>query len=268
LRPFAFRCVLTCPRNLPRNLNDLPRQICLQRLPRGLHIALCNLLILPKNPVVLVPCDCHCGFDIDASAHEVCGDAAPCAVEYVALATGNEARLFECRFPGSAEVFNWLALPREDVFTSGDSQGMKALVVEVRQLRKDLQATNGYAVKAQILLYRLQVQEATVARVAQHLNDLRSKLDETQRHRRDVAATLKHFEELTDNSEISPASRKEFQQEISGRKSQLENLAVEEQQRQSAEIEAAEQLRAEQAKLSGLEDRVDRLEKDLGSNPR
>ena len=152
--------------------------------------------------------------------------------------------------------------------TSSDSQGMQALVAEVRQLRKDLQTTNGYALKAQILLYRLQVQEATVARVAQHLNDLRSKLDETQRHRRDVAATLKHFEELTDNSEISPASRKEFQQEISGRKSQLENLAVEEQQRQSAEIEAAEQLRAEQAKLSGLEDRVDRLEKDLGSNPR
>src|SRR5258708_38659467 len=147
--------------------------------------------------------------------------------------------------------------------TPTESQGMQALVTEVRQLRKDLQATNGYAVKAQILLYRLQVQEATVARVAQHLNDLRSKLDETQRHRRDVAATLKHFEELTDNSEISPASRKEFQQEISGRKSQLENLAVEEQQRQSAEIEAAEQLRAEQAKLSGLEDRVDRLEKDL-----
>src|SRR6266566_7444081 len=96
--------------------------------------------------------------------------------------------------------------------TSSESQGMQALVAEVRQLRKDLQTTNGYALKAQILLYRLQVQEATVARVAQHLNDLRSKLDETQRHRRDVAVTLKHFEELTDNSEISPASRKEFQQ--------------------------------------------------------
>src|SRR6266404_3879332 len=142
--------------------------------------------------------------------------------------------------------------------TSSESQGMQALVAEVRQLRKDLQTTNGYALKAQILLYRLQVQEATVARVAQHLNDSRSKLDETQRHRRDVAATLKHFEELTGNSEIYKASRKEFQQEISVKKSQLEGLAAEEQQMQSAEMEAAEQLRAEQAKLGGLEDRVDR----------
>jgi hypothetical protein len=35
---------------------------------------------------------------------------------------------------------------------------MQALVAEVRQLRKDLQSTNGYALKAQVLLYRLQVQ--------------------------------------------------------------------------------------------------------------
>jgi chromosome segregation ATPase len=144
---------------------------------------------------------------------------------------------------------------------------VQALVAEVRQLRKDLQTTNGYALKAQILLYRLQVQEATVARVSQYLSDLRSKLTETQRHRRDVAAALKHFEELTDDSEISPAARKEVQREISGKKSELESLAAEEQQRQTAEMEAEEQLRAEQAKLSGLEDRVDRLEKELGSNP-
>lgn len=57
--------------------------------------------------------------------------------------------------------------------TSSESQGMQALVAEVRELRKDLQTTNGYALKAQVLLYRLQVQEATVARVSQHLNDVR-----------------------------------------------------------------------------------------------
>jgi hypothetical protein len=150
---------------------------------------------------------------------------------------------------------------------STDSQGLQALVAEVRQLRKDLQTTNGNALKVQILFYRLQVQEATVGRVAQHLNDLRSQLAETQRHRRDVAAALKREEESLDNTEISPADRKQIQWEISGNKSILESLATEEQQRQSAEMEAEEQLRAEQAKLSGLEDRVDRLEKELGSSP-
>ncbi len=151
--------------------------------------------------------------------------------------------------------------------TSNDSQGMQALVAEVRQLRKDLQTTNGYALKAQILLYRLQVQEATVGRVSQHLNDVRSRLGETQRHRMDVAASLKRWEESLDNTEISPTDRKRVQGEISAKKSELESLAAEEQQRQTAEMEAQEQLRTEQAKLGGLEDRVDRLEKELDSSP-
>jgi chromosome segregation ATPase len=144
---------------------------------------------------------------------------------------------------------------------------MQALVAEVRQLRKDLQTTNGYALKAEILLHRLQVQEAAVARVAQHLNDVRSSLSETQGHRRDVAANLKQLEEFLESSEISPEVRKQVERQISGKKSELESLAAEEQQRQTAETEAEEQLRTEQAKLSALEDRVDRLEEELG-NPR
>jgi hypothetical protein len=80
---------------------------------------------------------------------------------------------------------------------------MQALVAEVRQLRKDLETSNGNAVKAQILLYRLQVQEATVALVSQHLSDLRSRLAEMQRHLRDVQAFLKQSESL-DNIHISP----------------------------------------------------------------
>ena len=149
--------------------------------------------------------------------------------------------------------------------TPNEPEGMQALVAEVRQLRKDLQTTNGYALKAEILLHRLQVQEAAVARVAQHLNDVRSSLSETQGHRRDVAANLKQLEEFLESSEISPEVRKQVERQISGKKSELESLAAEEQQRQNAETEAEEQLRTEQAKLSALEDRVDRLEEELGT---
>jgi transcriptional accessory protein Tex/SPT6 len=79
---------------------------------------------------------------------------------------------------------------------------------------------------------------------------------------------LKRNEEFLDNTEVSPTDRKQVQQEISRLKAELESLAGEEQQRQTAELEAEEQLRTEQAKLSGLEDRMDRLEKELDSNPR
>ncbi len=151
--------------------------------------------------------------------------------------------------------------------TPTDSQACN-LVAEVRQLRRDLQIINASALKAQILLSRLQAQEATVARVSQHLDDARSKLAETQEHRRQLVAIMKRNEELVDNTEISPASRKESQEVISRIKPQLEGLAAEEQDRQKREIESEEQLRTEQAKLGGLEDRLERLERDLLSNPK
>ena len=150
--------------------------------------------------------------------------------------------------------------------TSSDSEGMQALVAEVRQLRKDLQTSNGYALKAQVLLYRLQVQEATVARVSQHLNDVRSKLAGIQEHQRQLASAMKYYEKTADDSEASPARQKEAQQQVSSIKTELQSVAAQEQQAQTAEMEAEEQLRAEQAKLDSLEDRVDRLEKELGSN--
>jgi chromosome segregation ATPase len=145
---------------------------------------------------------------------------------------------------------------------------MQALVAEVHQLRKDLQTTNGYALKAQILLYRLQVQETTVARISQHLNDARLKLAETQNHRRRLVALMKENEELINNTEISPASQKEAQKVISTIKPELDSLADEEQELQRQETEAEQQLRTEQAKLDELEDRIERLEKDLGDNPK
>jgi chromosome segregation ATPase len=149
--------------------------------------------------------------------------------------------------------------------TATESQGMQALVAEVRQLRKDLQTSNGYGLKAQILLYRLQVQEATVARVSQHLNDLRSQLAQLQKHRRELEAFLKQSESL-DNAEMSPEARKQLQSDLTANKSDLEWLPAEEQQKQAGEQEAEQQLRAEQTKLNDLEERVDRLEKAL-DNP-
>jgi chromosome segregation ATPase len=160
-----------------------------------------------------------------------------------------------------------ISAPAVSQSTASDSGGMQALVAEVRQLRKDLQTTNGYALKAQILLYRLQVQEATVARVSQHLNDVRSKLAAIQERQRQLAGTMKYHEKIADDSGASPAQQKEAQQQVSSIKTELQSVAAQEQQAQTAEMEAEEQLRAEQAKLGSLEDRVDRLEKELGGNP-
>lgn len=150
--------------------------------------------------------------------------------------------------------------------TATESQGMQALVAEVRQLRKDLQTSNGNALKAQVLLYRMQFQETAIARASERFNEARSRLTGVQHHRTEVTTTLKRLEEALENTETSSEDRKRFQTEISANKQELEALAVEEQQQQSAEMDAEEQLRTEQAKLNDIEERVDRLEKAL-DNP-
>ena len=55
--------------------------------------------------------------------------------------------------------------------TTGDSQTLQALLLEVRQLRQDLQTTTIAGQRVQILIYRLQGQEAAVARASQRLDE-------------------------------------------------------------------------------------------------
>jgi hypothetical protein len=57
------------------------------------------------------------------------------------------------------------ALGQTNSKDSKDSQTLQALLMEVRQLRQDLEATALVTHKLQILLYRLQIQNATVARL-------------------------------------------------------------------------------------------------------
>ena len=151
--------------------------------------------------------------------------------------------------------------------TATESQGMQALVAEVRQLRMDLQATNRNALKAEVLFRHLQFQQAAVAQVSARLNNAREGITDIQRRRAAVAATLKQLQGSLDSTERPPADQKQTEDFISTNKAELELLATQEQQRQADEMEAEEQLRTEQAKLNDLEERVDRLEKALESNP-
>src|SRR2546428_11236927 len=147
--------------------------------------------------------------------------------------------------------------------TSTDSRTLQALLVEVRQLRQDLQTITVATQRAQILLYRLQVQEGAVARASQRLDDARAKLAETQSARKKLAAQIKSSEDFVSNTENSPGDRKQIEGWLPQGKARLESLESEEQQGQTREIEAEEQQRMEQAKLSGLQDQLDRIEKVL-----
>lgn len=145
---------------------------------------------------------------------------------------------------------------------STDSQTLQALLAEVRQLRQDLQATTVAAQRAQILLYRVQVQEAATTRASLRVDEARVKLAEIQSNRKNLAAQLKHFEDLQTHTD-NPAERKNMENVIPQIKARLETAADDEQQRQTRQIEAEEQFRTEQAKLSALQYQLDQLENAL-----
>jgi DNA repair exonuclease SbcCD ATPase subunit len=92
--------------------------------------------------------------------------------------------------------------------SSTDSQTLQALLAEVRQLRQDLQNITVAAQRAQILVYRLQLQQAAVARASQRLDDARSKLEAAQANRKKVAAEIKKYEEMLRETPRIRANRK------------------------------------------------------------
>src|SRR5713101_5835065 len=88
--------------------------------------------------------------------------------------------------------------------TPVESQTLQALLLEVRKLRLDLQTTTIAGQRAQILIYRLQGQEAAVARVSQRLDEAREKLARIQDERKHVATDVKQQEDFISNTENPP----------------------------------------------------------------
>ena len=159
-----------------------------------------------------------------------------------------------------------IAAPVLGQSASTDSQTLQSLLTEVRQLRHDLQTTTIAAQRAQILLYRLQGQEVGVARALQRLDDARARLTEIQAARVRLTSDIKQHEDFISHAENSPGERKQIEDLLPRLKTNLTSLESEEQQRQTRQMEAEDQLRQERAKLSGLQDQLDRLEKTLESS--
>jgi len=153
---------------------------------------------------------------------------------------------------------------------SNDSDTLKSLLSEVRLLRHDLQTTTVAAQRAQILVYRAQAQESVVRRTQERIDDTRSKLAQIQTEQRNRASTIKQIEDKRSQSETTTAEQKEIEQMLAQLKARFDADSNKEQETQAKLIESEEQLRLEQAKLAGLQDELDRLEKLLESlgNPK
>jgi chromosome segregation ATPase len=141
---------------------------------------------------------------------------------------------------------------------------LQALLAEVHQLRLDLQATTVTAQRVQILLYRVQLQQATTARAAARADEAHAKLADAQKHHARDAADLQQMQDWT-NTATDPEKAKVFRAQAADLKRQVESWSADEQQWQAKDAEAQSQLRAEQARLDELQDTLDRLDKALAS---
>lgn len=143
---------------------------------------------------------------------------------------------------------------------SADAQTLQNLVSEVHQLRQDLKSMASGMQRAQILFYRLQIQQAAVDRAIQRLDDAREKLASVEGNRRQIATALKYFE---DKEAKSPGEQKDFADIVAQDKTRLESLQSDEQERQARVSECEERVRVEQATLSGLQEQLDQVDRTL-----
>ncbi len=150
---------------------------------------------------------------------------------------------------------------------SSDSQTLQALLAEVHQLRQELRTTTVAAQRVQILLYRLQIQEAAVERAQRRVDEARSALSQTQTEVRMMAAGIKQTEDKISSAQ-NPVERKQQEDLLVQFKAGLQSQESSAQQSQARESIAEQDLRTEQTKLNALQDQLDRLDKSLdGPNP-
>ena len=159
----------------------------------------------------------------------------------------------------------WAAVNGLAQSAAKDPDAIQALLVEVRQLRQDIEAMTVASQRVQIALHGLQMQDGAVARSGQRLDELRTKRMQAEVTREHIAAEVQMTEtrNATRSGMETPNELKARELALTNLKQELERVNAEVLSRQAAEAEAATQFRTEQAKLTDVQDRIERLDKVL-----
>jgi len=144
---------------------------------------------------------------------------------------------------------------------STDSQTLQALLAEMRQLRQELRTATIAAQRAQILIYRVQYQQAVVTRLTQRVDSNGSRLTQNQSEQKMMVTQIKRLEDLRETQNES--GRKQTDEQLGQIRARVEQLVTEEQDILPRKIGLEEELRAEQTKLAQLHDELDRIDKAL-----
>jgi DNA repair exonuclease SbcCD ATPase subunit len=139
---------------------------------------------------------------------------------------------------------------------------LQTVLGEVRQLRQELKNNLATIQRTNILLYRLQLQDAAVGRAQQRLDDAHAKVAELQSVHKNIDGAIKNTEEARTNAK-SAGEQDNLQTSLVRLRVRLDAMAQDESDRQSKVADFEQQLRVEQAKLSELQDGLDQIDRAL-----
>jgi uncharacterized protein YdcH (DUF465 family) len=143
-----------------------------------------------------------------------------------------------------------------------DNQIIQSLLNEVRLLRKTLQRTGLNTYRSHIIIAMMQTHNEHVVRLTRQHEELRNEIDK-------IETTIPRFieqgkvieEQIEREIDVNKRARLEF--EYKDKKRDIEQYKMQLERRREREQQLATQLRAEQAKLTELESRLDMLEREI-----
>jgi chromosome segregation ATPase len=148
---------------------------------------------------------------------------------------------------------------------SPDSQMEQTLLSEIRALRLDLRNTAATIQRVQIVMYRLQAQAALVDKAEQRLDQARGQCKLAQDQQKFTATQIEQVRKQNANN---AADQKAAEQMISQLQAAMETWVGQAQQCQVEQVDAETQFRAEQAKMTALEDQLVQLDQVLAGHDR
>lgn len=172
-------------------------------------------------------------------------------------------------------VFTLLLTPTmsfgQSTSTSTDSQTLQALLREVRELRQEMRTITVASERAQILLAREQMQQATVQNAQKEEDATKERTERADEHSQQLTRQIKYYTDQ-DSAEATPNpdQRQRIEQELASMKTMLEQANNDNAKAQSAELQTNEKLQIEQSKLAAIQEelrQVDRALQNLANQP-
>ena len=152
-----------------------------------------------------------------------------------------------------------------------DSQTLQALLREVRELRQDVRSVTVASERAQILLSRLQAQQAAVDGAQKEADNATDRTRQMEARQHEMQTEIKYYSDQ-DNEDRTPnaTDRQRIESVLDHLRANLDSSSNDLQEAQAAQMQAKDKLQIEQGKRDALQaalDQVDKSLQDLSNQP-